>query len=69
MRLLKDEKEASDRLSELAGREVDRYAVARKRATISNKLVPWLLKHFAQDSTTVRLKIIVSTLFRSADCG
>jgi hypothetical protein len=55
-----------ERLSDLAGREIDRYAIARKRTTISNKLVPWLLKHFAQDATTVRLKIIVSAMVRSA---
>lgn len=59
MRLLKDEKEASKLLSELAEREIDRFAVARKRTVISNKLVPWLLKHFSQDSTSVRLKLVV----------
>ncbi len=62
MRLLKDEKRATQRLSELAGKEIDRHAVARKRVTISNKLVPWLLKHFSQDSTIARLKVIVSIL-------
>lgn len=61
MRLLKDEKGASQRLSELAGKEIDHYVVAKKRVTISNKLVPWLLKHFSQDSTSARLKIVVST--------
>ena len=69
MRLLKDEKEASNRLSELAGREIDCYAVARKRTLVSARLVPWLLKHFSQDSTIVRLKIVVSSSIRSANCG
>lgn len=61
MRLLKNEEEATRQLSELAGRGIDRFAVAKKRATISNKLIPWLLKHFSQDSTVERLKIVVST--------
>ncbi|KAF7513976.1 hypothetical protein GJ744_006590 [Endocarpon pusillum] len=60
VRLLKDEEEATRQLSELAGRAIDRFAVAKKRATISNKLIPWLLKHFSQDSTTVRLKVMAA---------
>jgi parvulin-like peptidyl-prolyl isomerase len=65
--LLKDEKEASRRLSEFAEKEIDRHAVARKRSTISKKLVPWLLRRFSQDATKPRLKIIVSNPPRVAD--
>jgi hypothetical protein len=68
VRLLKDEKAATQQLSELAGREIGRYAVAKKRVTITTKLVPWLLKHFAHESTILRLKIIVSTPPHSEDC-
>ncbi|ERF71342.1 hypothetical protein EPUS_03497 [Endocarpon pusillum Z07020] len=60
VRLLKDEEEATRQLSELAGRKIDRFAVAKKRAIISNKLIPWLLKHFSQDSTIVRLKVMAA---------
>lgn len=48
-------------LAELAGREIDRHVIARKRMTVSQKLIPWLLKHFAQYKMTFRLKNIVCT--------